>query len=77
MGQAEAQLCGGAQPGQEHVLQVDKGCPEGAAEEVGHQGPGEDVASAAGELGEDVEGIEAGWEIPLAGGVPEVSASIW
>ena len=28
------------------------------------------IASSTGKLGEDVEWVEADWEIPLAGGVP-------
>ena len=74
VGQLQFELRGGAEPSEEHVLQVDEGRPEGAVVEGGHQGPGEHVRRAAQEGGEYVERVECGGEVPLAGGVPDGNA---
>ena len=74
VGQLQFELRGGAEPSEEHVLQVDEGRPEGAVVEGGHQGPGEHVRRAAQEGGENVERVECGGEVPLAGGVPDGNA---
>ena len=71
VGQFESELGGGAETRQEDVFQVDEGRPEGAVVEGGHEGASEHVGGPAQEGGEDVERVECGGEVPLAGGVPD------
>jgi hypothetical protein len=44
VGELEAELCGGAQSGQKHVLQIEIGRAKGAAVENGDQARAEHVA---------------------------------
>ena len=71
MGQFQSELGGGTETGQEYILEVDEGRPEGTVVEGGHQGPSQHVGGPAQEGGEDVERVECRGEGPLAGGVPD------
>ena len=65
MGQFQSELGGGTETGQEDVLEVDEGRPEGTVVEGGDEGAREDVGRATEEGGEDVEWVECGWEVPF------------
>ena len=71
MSQLESELCGGAEPSEEDVLQVDERCHEGAVVEGRHQGPSEHIGRPTEEGGEYVEGVECGGQIPLTGRVSD------
>ena len=71
MGQFQSELGGGTDTGQEDVFEVDEGRPEGAVVEGGDEGAREDVGRATEEGGEDVERVEGGGKVPLAGGVSD------
>ena len=71
VGQLEAELGGGAEASQEHVLQVYKWGSEAASIECGNQGAGEHITCSTEEGGENIERIEGWRKIPFTLGVSD------
>ena len=74
MSQLESELCGGAEPSEEDVLQVDERSPESAVVEGGHQGPRKHIGRPTQEGGKYVERVECWGQIPLTGWVSDRNA---